>query len=71
MAVIGDNIMVTIKDIAKRKQRVQLVASDLATDKRYDHVLQRSRFELDPDAFRISMKSDTSFDGESDKSDEK
>ena len=71
MAAIGDNTMVTIQDIAKRKKRVQFVASDLVTDKRYDHVLQRSRFELDPDAFRISMKSDTSFDGEKDKGDEK
>lgn len=63
--------MITTKTIAKQKKRIQFAKSDLVTDSRYDHALQRSRFEIDAATYKISMKSDTMFDGEKDKGDEK
>lgn len=62
-------MIATAKSLAKRKPRFR--KTDSLQDSNYDHRLQRSGKEMDPEKFRISMKSDTLFDNESDKGDEK
>lgn len=62
--------MITLQDLAKQKHKVHIAPSLLQRNRAYDHHLQQAWRDLDKDTFKISVKSDTMFDGEKDKGDE-
>lgn len=63
--------MLSVTDLARCKRQIPPELLQREDDFAYDHVSQVGRRKLDRDVFRISMKSDTMFDRESDPSDEK
>lgn len=62
--------MITAKHIARSKQRINLGLDGVSSSFGYDHKTQLAHRKVDADIFRVSMKSDTAFDQESDPGDE-
>lgn len=62
--------MITVQRVARKKQRIDLGSDGVASSFGYDHKTQLAHRKVDADLFRVSMKSDTAFDRESDPGDE-
>ena len=62
--------MITVSELARSKHQVISTLAQDSSSCRYDHVSQMGRHAISADIFRISMKSDTAFDGEADAGDE-
>lgn len=63
--------MITLENLARQKQQINIDSLLQIEECAYDHTSQQTRRKFDREVFRISMKSDTAFDRESDPSDEK
>ena len=62
--------MITVSELARSKQQILSTLTQDSNLHGYDHVSQIGRHAINADTFRISMKSDTAFDGEADAGDE-
>ncbi len=69
-ALMEEKTMITVKHLARRKQRINLDLEGVPSGFSYDHRTQLAHRHVDSDIFRLSMKSDTAFDNEADPSDE-
>lgn len=63
--------MITVHDIARKKQSVHILPDMDGVKPAYDHGSQLGWQNVDEKTFKISMKSDTLFDGERDPGDER